>query len=246
MGGGAVTVAGTEDGQAALAEVFAHVAEGRLEGSGAVRFVGQADHAQDLAWVGATVASDGDPAGWLAVGGALADDEAAAWLAGVAESMGELLGAEVVVAPAAGRGRPGSPPLDGGRTSLAYLRGDAQLWLLVSEALWLRCLDALGPVPAVFPSLEPSAPDMAGELDGLLDVPLQVSVELGRVERQIADLLALVPGAVLELDRLAGDPLDVLVNGRRIARAEVVVVDERFAIRITEILTPSERLERLA
>ena len=81
-----------------------------------------------------------------------------------------------------------------------------------------------------------------GRIDVLLDVPLQVSVELGRTERQIREILSLVPGSVLELDRLAGDPLDVLINGKRIARAEVVVVDERFAIRITEILAPEDRI----
>lgn len=246
MGGGALTVAGAADGLAALAEVFAHVAEGRFGESGAVRFLGHAEPPDALTWVAVTMKTDGEPAGWLASAGAASDEEAAAWLGGVAESVGELLGAAVAVAAVPPAPQPGTEPLDGARTPLAYARGNGDLWLLVSEPLLLRCLDALGPVPAVFPSLQPSVPDAPGELDGLLDVPLQVSVELGRVERQIADLLALVPGAVLELDRLAGDPLDVLVNGRRIARAEVVVVDERFAIRITEILSPAERLERLA
>lgn len=97
--------------------------------------------------------------------------------------------------------------------------------------------------PAAFPPLPDGGPGgPAGRIDVLLDVSLQVSVELGRTERQIKEILALVPGSVLELDRLAGDPLDVLINGKRIARAEVVVVDERFAIRITEILAPEDRI----
>lgn len=97
--------------------------------------------------------------------------------------------------------------------------------------------------PAPFPPLPESGPEAdVGRIDVLLDVPLQVTVELGRTERQIREILSLVPGGVLELDRLAGDPLDVLINGKRIARAEVVVVDERFAIRITEILAPEERI----
>ncbi len=246
MGGGALTVAGAAEGLAAVAEVFAHVAEGRFDAGAAVRFLGQTDSGDDLDWVAATLESDGEAAGWVAAAGAASAEERAAWLQGVAESVGELIGAGIVAALVPDGPAPGAPPLDGPRTPLAYARNDENLWLLVSGPLLQRCLDALGPLPAVFPPLPPPEPGLVGELEGLLDVPLQVSVELGRVERQIGDLLALVPGAVLELDRLAGDPLDVLVNGRHIARAEVVVVDERFAIRITEILSPAERLERLA
>lgn len=80
----------------------------------------------------------------------------------------------------------------------------------------------------------------------LLDVPLTVTVELGRAERPIKDILALAPGSVVELDRLAGESVDVMVNGRLIARGEVVVVDDRFGIRITDIVSRAERLRRLA
>jgi flagellar motor switch protein FliN len=83
------------------------------------------------------------------------------------------------------------------------------------------------------------------KLDLLLDVPLDVSVELGRARMSIQDLLALAPGSVIELDKLAGEPLDILVNDRLVARGEAVVVNDKFGIRITDIISPSERIARL-
>ncbi|GGQ42297.1 flagellar motor switch protein FliN [Couchioplanes azureus] len=80
---------------------------------------------------------------------------------------------------------------------------------------------------------------MRGGLDMLHDVEMEVSAELGRTRMSVRELLSLVPGAIVELDRAAGSPADLLVNGRLIARGEVVVVDENFGIRITEILAPS-------
>lgn len=82
-------------------------------------------------------------------------------------------------------------------------------------------------------------------LDFILDVPLKVSVELGRTVVQIRDLLQLGQGSVLEMDKLAGEPLEVLVNGKLIARGEVVVVNEKFGIRITDIISPVERIVSL-
>jgi flagellar motor switch protein FliN/FliY len=82
-------------------------------------------------------------------------------------------------------------------------------------------------------------------LELLLDIPLQVSVELGRTRMTIQDLLALAPGAVVELDKLAGEPLDILVNDRLVARGEAVVVNDKFGVRITDIVSPAERLARL-
>ncbi|MFO8059625.1 MAG: flagellar motor switch protein FliN [Bacillota bacterium] len=82
-------------------------------------------------------------------------------------------------------------------------------------------------------------------IDMLLDVPLQVSVELGRTVCQIRDILQLGTGAVLELEKQAGDPVDILVNGKLVARGEVVVVDEDFAVRITEIVSLEDRLKKL-
>ena len=84
-----------------------------------------------------------------------------------------------------------------------------------------------------------------GTLDLLLDVPLQITVELGQTQRTVRELLEMAPGTVVELDRLAGEPVDLLVNGRLIARGEVVVIDENFGIRITDIVSPGERLRRL-
>ena len=82
-------------------------------------------------------------------------------------------------------------------------------------------------------------------LDLLLDVPLDLTVELGRSRMTIQDLLALGPGSVIELDKVAGEPLDILVNDRLIARGEAVVVNDKFGIRITDIVSPQERIARL-
>ncbi len=82
-------------------------------------------------------------------------------------------------------------------------------------------------------------------LDMLLDVPLEVNVELGRTRMTIQDLLQLGPGSVVELDKVAGEALDILVNGRLVARGEAVVVNDKFGIRITDIVSPQERIQRL-
>ena len=82
-------------------------------------------------------------------------------------------------------------------------------------------------------------------LDFILDIPLKVSVELGRTSVVIKDLLQLGQGSVLELDKLAGEPLEVLVNGKLVARGEVVVVNEKFGVRLTDIISPIERIETL-
>jgi flagellar motor switch protein FliN/FliY len=82
-------------------------------------------------------------------------------------------------------------------------------------------------------------------LDMLLDVPLEVNVELGRTRMTIQDLLQLGPGSVIELDKVAGEALDILVNGRLVARGEAVVVNDKFGIRITDIVSPQERIQRL-
>jgi flagellar motor switch protein FliN/FliY len=76
----------------------------------------------------------------------------------------------------------------------------------------------------------------------IMDVPLQVTVELGRTQRLIRDILELSPGSIIELDKLAGEPVDILVNGKQIAKGEVVVIDESFGVRITDIADPSKRL----
>jgi len=79
-------------------------------------------------------------------------------------------------------------------------------------------------------------------LDMLMDVPLKITVELGRTQMTLRHTLELVQGSVIELDRLAGDPVDIFVNDRLFARGEVVVVDDKFAVRITELIDPKAKL----
>jgi flagellar motor switch protein FliN/FliY len=99
----------------------------------------------------------------------------------------------------------------------------------------------------IFPSFgDPgNKASMLGELDMILDIPVQIAVELGRTKITIKNLLQLAHGSVVELDAMAGEPMNVLVNGTLIAQGEVVVVNEKFGIRLTDIVTPSERMRRL-
>jgi len=83
------------------------------------------------------------------------------------------------------------------------------------------------------------------DLNLILDIPLEVSVEVGRTEMLIDDLLQLSQGSVIELDKAAGETFDVLVNGKLVARGEVVVVNERLGIRLTEVISPTERIQSL-
>ena len=101
--------------------------------------------------------------------------------------------------------------------------------------------------PAVFEQFSGSAARGAtrNDIDLVLDIPVQLTVELGRTKLPIRNLLQLAQGSVVELDGLAGEPMDVLVNGCLIAQGEVVVVNEKFGIRLTDVITPSERMKRL-
>lgn len=92
---------------------------------------------------------------------------------------------------------------------------------------------------------EPARGQEARNIDILMDVNLPVSIELGRTKMTIADILALGPGSVVELNKLAGEPVDLMVNYKIVARGEVVVVDENFGVRITQLMTPEERLKAL-
>ena len=83
------------------------------------------------------------------------------------------------------------------------------------------------------------------DLEMIMDIPVKLTVELGRTKLTIKQLLELAQGSVIELDGLAGEPMDILINGYLIAQGEVVVVDEKYGIRITEIITPSERVQKL-
>jgi flagellar motor switch protein FliN len=99
---------------------------------------------------------------------------------------------------------------------------------------------------AQFGDLAPNAAGGGGQemnLNLILDVAVTLALEVGRARMSVRELLQLSPGAVVELDRLAGEPLDVLVNGVRIARGEVVVVNEKFGIRLTDVVSASERME---
>jgi flagellar motor switch protein FliN/FliY len=100
---------------------------------------------------------------------------------------------------------------------------------------------------AVFKDLSNKGPrpDTPNDIDFILDIPVQLTVELGRTKIAIKNLLQLAQGSVVELDGLAGEPMDVLVNGCLIAQGEVVVVNDKFGIRLTDIITPSERIRKL-
>lgn len=86
---------------------------------------------------------------------------------------------------------------------------------------------------------------MMNELDMILDIPVQMAVELGRTKITIKNLLQLAHGSVVELDAMAGEPMSVFVNGTLIAQGEVVVVNDKFGIRLTDIITPSERMRKI-
>ncbi len=95
----------------------------------------------------------------------------------------------------------------------------------------------------------PATGDVNGQkdssLDRILDIPLVLSAQLGNTRMLIKDLLQLGPGSIVELDKLAGEPLEVLVNERLVARGEVVMVNEKFGIRLTDVISPSERVKKL-
>ena len=102
------------------------------------------------------------------------------------------------------------------------------------------------PAAPVFQKLAPGgAVDVKNDIDLILNIPVQLTVELGRTKITIKNLLQLAQGSVVELDGLAGEPMDVLVNGCLIAQGEVVVVNDKFGIRLTDIVTPSERMRQL-
>ena len=101
--------------------------------------------------------------------------------------------------------------------------------------------------PASFATFAPTTGSTAGnDINMILDIPVQLTVELGRTRIPIKNILQLAQGSVVELEAMAGEPMDVLVNGYLIAQGEVVVVNEKFGIRLTDIVTPSERMRRLS
>jgi len=112
--------------------------------------------------------------------------------------------------------------------------------------------DSVGEAPGSVLSGDTPKPFSAGgdgamsDINMVLDIPVQLSVELGRTKVPIKHILQLGQGSVVELDALAGEPMDVLVNGYLIAQGEVVVVNDKFGIRLTDVVTPSERLRRVS
>ena len=121
----------------------------------------------------------------------------------------------------------------------------------VSEDDWGAALSEQGTAtaakPAQFEELsgQNAAPGEMRDFDVILDIPVQMTVELGRTKIAIRSLLQLAHGSVVELDGLAGEPLDVMVNGTLIAQGEVVVVNDKLGIRLTDVVTPGERIRRL-
>ncbi|WP_434680760.1 flagellar motor switch protein FliN [Pseudomonas sp. R1-18] len=102
-------------------------------------------------------------------------------------------------------------------------------------------MEEFGSVPKTPGAVKLDGPN----LDVILDIPVSISMEVGSTDINIRNLLQLNQGSVIELDRLAGEPLDVLVNGTLIAHGEVVVVNEKFGIRLTDVISPSERIKKL-
>ncbi len=106
-------------------------------------------------------------------------------------------------------------------------------------------VEGAGDASRLFPRLSGGAHGAHNDIDMILDIPVQLTVELGRTRIPIKHILQLAQGSVIELDALAGEPMDVLVNGCLIAQGEVVVVNDKFGIRLTDIVTPNERVRRL-
>ena len=103
------------------------------------------------------------------------------------------------------------------------------------------------PAPEIFKELSgtPTSGGGTPDIDFILDIPVLLTVELGRTKIAIKSLLQLAQGSVVELDGMAGEPMDVLVNGCLIAQGEVVVVNDKFGVRLTDIITPAERIKKL-
>ncbi len=122
---------------------------------------------------------------------------------------------------------------------------------VVSADDWASAMNeqavATQPVPAQFEPLAGDGPAAAAahDIDLILDIPVTLTVELGRTKIPIKHILQLAQGSVVELEGMAGEPMDVLVNGCLIAQGEVVVVNDKFGIRLTDIITPSERIRKL-
>nr|WP_246355938.1 flagellar motor switch protein FliN [Paraburkholderia humisilvae] len=137
---------------------------------------------------------------------------------------------EIAPGAEAAAGEAGDPALDDWAAALAEQNGN----------------DVTPAAAGVFqPLSKVTSTATRNDIDMILDIPVQMTVELGRTKIAIRNLLQLAQGSVVELDGLAGEPMDVLVNGCLIAQGEVVVVNDKFGIRLTDIITPSERIRKL-
>ncbi len=131
------------------------------------------------------------------------------------------------------------------------LKGESQQYMQSNQHLGMNSVVNSQPVqvqPATFSEFEPVhqlEEKEANNLNMLLDIPLQVTVELGRTNRSVKEILGLSSGSIIELDKLAGEPVDILVNNRLIAKGEVVVIDENFGVRVTDIISKTDRLKKL-
>lgn len=172
--------------------------------------------------------NDGLPEGFeFPDDGALADIGEVDWAAALAEQ------AEAESAPASS-----APSFDSGDMSRAA----------AFTAGTTKSSSSGGSSANIFPSFDAPSdgkPSVINELELILDIPVQMTVELGRTKITIRNLLQLGHGSVVELDAMAGEPMNVLVNGTLIAQGEVVVVNDKFGIRLTDIVTPAERMRKI-
>ncbi len=125
-------------------------------------------------------------------------------------------------------------------------RGSAPVFQPQQQQQQYQQMGQVGISPVKFPPLDEGITSgMVGDISLLLDVPMTLTVELGRTTRLVQEILGLGEGSIIELDKLAGEPVDLLVNGKLIAKGEVVVIDENFGVRVTDIVSPDERLTSL-
>ncbi len=178
--------------------------------------------------------------------GELANQVAGVVATGMGEIVGASVGFEVPTAewlPAGGRALQLALEAPAAALSLGFGEQSAEAFLVLPRPAPPA---RTAPVAAELPSLPESAGRKNGNgIEMLLDISLPVTVELGRTRMIIRDILHLAPGSVLELDKMAGEPVDILINDKSIARGEVVVIDENFGVRLTSIVTPSERVMNL-
>lgn len=164
----------------------------------------------------------------------LAEDD---WAAALAE---QQAGEQLASAQAGSQALPSNQAEGLGQES-----GDQDDWAAALAEQAAATTSGVSPASELFQPIRSTAKASSSDIDMIMDIPVQLSVELGRTRLTIKNILQLGQGSVVELDGLAGEPLDIYVNGYLIAQGEVVVVDEKYGIRVTDIITPSDRMQRL-